>query len=72
MGHGSYQSRDWEKLKSARGINASSTVNELYQSRRMKESLNPYGVAYRESCDSQDNPASTAIIFGRRRTPRAR
>lgn len=64
MGHGSYQSRDWEKLKSARGINASSTVNELYQSRRMKESLNPYGVAYRESCDSLDNPASTAIIFG--------
>lgn len=64
MGHGSYQSRDWEKLKSARGINASSTVNELYQSRRMKDSLNPYGVAFRESCDSMDNPASTAIIFG--------
>lgn len=64
MGHGSYQSRDWEKLKSARGINASSTVNELYQSRRMKDYLNPYGVAFRESCDSMDNPASTAIIFG--------
>lgn len=64
MGHGSYQSRDWENLKSARGINASSTVNELYRSKRMKDALNPYGVAYRESCDSMDNPASTAIIFG--------
>ncbi len=26
--------------------------------------MNPFGVKYRESCDSMDNPASTAIIFG--------
>lgn len=64
MGHGSYQSKDWEKLKTARNINDKSSVQDLYQSRRMKDYLNPYGVKYRESCDSMDNPASTAIIIG--------
>lgn len=64
MGHGSYQSKDWERLRAARNINQQSTVRDLYQSRRMKDSLNPYKVKYRESCDSMDNPASTAIIFG--------
>ncbi|MDE6701486.1 MAG: hypothetical protein K2K10_10840, partial [Acetatifactor sp.] len=39
-------------------------VQDLYQSRSMKDHLNPHGVKYRESCDSMDNPASTAIIFG--------
>lgn len=64
MGHGSYASRDWYMLKSARNINQQSTVQDLYQSRSMKAHLNPYGVTYRESCDSLDNPASTAIIVG--------
>ena len=64
MGHGSYQSRDWDKLRSARNINSQSTVSDLYKSRQMKEYLNPYKVKYRESCDSLDNPASTAIIVG--------
>ncbi|MCM1541417.1 MAG: hypothetical protein NC121_09150 [Blautia sp.] len=64
MGHGSYQSRDWDRLKSARNISQQSTVQDLYQSRSMKAHLNPYGVTYRESCDSLDNPASTAIIVG--------
>jgi len=64
MGHGSYQSKDWKKLKTTRGITNQSTVQELYHSRQMREELNPYGVKFRESCDSLDNPASTAIIFG--------
>lgn len=64
MGHGSYQSKDWERLKQARNINQNSTVNDLYHARQIKPSLNPYKVKYRESCDSMDNPASTAIIFG--------
>lgn len=64
MGHGSYQSKDWERLKTVRNINDGSTVTDLYQSKEMKDYLNPYGVKYRESCDSLDNPASTAIIFG--------
>lgn len=64
MGHGSYRSSDWNKLKSSRNITSDSTVNDLYKSRSMQNWLNPYGVKYRESCDSMDNPASTAIIFG--------
>ncbi len=64
MGHGSYQSRDWDRLRSARNINDQSTVQDLYRSTSMKPHLNPYGVKYRESCDSLDNPASTAIIVG--------
>ncbi|MDE7270142.1 MAG: hypothetical protein K2N81_06670 [Acetatifactor sp.] len=64
MGRGSYQSQDWDRLRSARNINSQSTVQDLYQSRSMKDHLNPHGVKYRESCDSMDNPASTAIIFG--------
>lgn len=64
MGHGSYQSKDWDNLRASRNINNHSTVQDLYKSRQMKDYLNPYGVKYRESCDSMDNPASTAIIFG--------
>ncbi|MBQ7775531.1 MAG: hypothetical protein IJ379_06380 [Lachnospiraceae bacterium] len=64
MGHGSYQSSDWSKLKSSRNITSSSTVSDLYKSKEMPSWLNPYGVKYRESCDSMDNPASTAIIIG--------
>ena len=64
MGYGSYQSKDWDNLKSARNITNRSTVHDLYRSRNMREELNPYQVAFRESCDSMDNPASTAIIFG--------
>lgn len=64
MGHGSYQSSDWDNLRAARNINSGSTVQDLYKSRQMKDYLNPYGIKYRESCDSLDNPASTAIIFG--------
>lgn len=64
MGHGSYASRDWDRLKSSRNISQQSTVHDLYQSRSMKAHLNPYNVKYRESCDSLDNPASTAIIVG--------
>lgn len=64
MGRGSYQSKDWEQLRSKRNITSQSTVQDLYKSKMMQEHLNPYKVAYRESCDSTDNPASTAIIFG--------
>lgn len=64
MGHGSYQSRDWDKLKSSRNITSQSRVSDLYKSEEMKDWLNPHGVKYRESCDSMDNPASTAIIIG--------
>ena len=64
MGHGSYLSSDWDQLRKKRNINGNSTVWDLYQSKEMRAELNPYKVKFRESCDSMDNPASTAIIFG--------
>ncbi len=64
MGHGSYKSTDWDRLKTTRNINDQSTVRNLYRSNQMRAELNPYKVTYRESCDSLDNPASTAVIFG--------
>ena len=51
MGHGSYQSKDWNNLRSARNINQNSTVNDIYRSRQMRPNLDPNGVKYRESCD---------------------
>lgn len=64
MGGGSWTSRDWSNYKNSRNITNQSTVSDLYKSRQMKDSLNPYGVRYRESCDSDDNPDSTAVIVG--------
>ncbi len=64
MGYGSYSSKDWDDLKTARNIGSNSTVRDLYKSKEMKEYLNPKGVAYRESFDSIDSPASCAIIIG--------
>jgi hypothetical protein len=64
MGRGSYTSQDWANLSKERNINTDSTVSQLYHSRNMQEVYNPYGVKYRESCDSEDSPESTAIIFG--------
>jgi hypothetical protein len=64
MGHGSYKSSDWAQLRNSRNINANSTVNDLYQSRGMKEYYDPSKIKVRESRDSEDNPLSTAIIVG--------
>ncbi len=64
MGHGSYKSSDWDRLRSDRNITSQSRVSDLYKSKQLQDKLNPYKVKYRESCDSADNPESTAIIFG--------
>lgn len=64
MGHGNWSSNNWASYKQSRGINSSSTVNSIYTARTMRNHLNPYGVQYRESCDSADHPNSTAVIIG--------
>lgn len=64
MGYGSWKSTDWDNYKSSNGINAKSTVKSIYKSRTMKDSLDPCGVKYRESCDSDEHPNSTPIILG--------
>ena len=64
MGGGRWTSKDWDGYTKSRGITQQSTVNQIYKSRHMQDSLNPYGVKYRESCHSDDNPKSTAVITG--------
>lgn len=60
MGSGSWSPKDWKSYRSAH-VDSKST-EEVYSSRRMKSELDPKGVAFRESCDSEDNPNSHAII----------
>lgn len=64
MGGGKWTSQDWDGYKKSRNITQQSTVQQLYTSRHIQDNLNPHGVKYRESCHSQDNPKSTAIIVG--------
>ena len=64
MGCGTWDSKDWDTYKSSKGISDSSRVSDLYVSRKMDDSLNPYGVKMRESCDSDEHPNSNAIILG--------
>jgi hypothetical protein len=40
------------------------TTDEIYTSRALHKSLDPLGVALRESRDSEDNPRSTPLIVG--------
>ncbi|MBP5262113.1 MAG: hypothetical protein J6Z43_08315 [Clostridiales bacterium] len=63
MGYGSYRASDWAKLKNSRGINDSSTVNNLF-SKDLKEKYDPRFIECRESRDSADSPESTPIIIG--------
>ena len=64
MGGGRWTSKDWDSYSHKKGITQQSTVHQIYKSSHMQDSLNPLGVKYRESCDSKDNPHSTAVILG--------
>lgn len=64
MGCGTFTSKDWNTYTTSRGITNQSTYSSIYKSNSMKDSLNPRGVTYRESCDSTDHPNSTPIILG--------
>lgn len=64
MGDGKWSSQDWDKYSQSRGITQHSTVQQIYKNTHMRKELNPHGVKYRESCHSEDNPHSTAIILG--------
>lgn len=64
MGSGSWNSSSWKSYASRNGISGNATVNQIYKSRSIKDNLNPLGVKFRESCDSIDNPNSTAVIVG--------
>ena len=64
MGFGSYRARDWEKLKTSRSINTSSSVNDLFRNQHLDDKYDPLKINVRESRDSADSPDSTPIIIG--------
>ena len=64
MGYGTFKSSDWSSYTTSRGITGQSTYDQIYTSSSMKDSLNPKGVTYRESCDSDDHPNATPVILG--------
>ena len=64
MGCGTFTSQDWSSYTASRGITKDSTYSSIYTNHSIKDSLNPKGITYRESCDSDDHPNSTPIILG--------
>lgn len=62
MGHGRLTSDDWHSYSSTH-ITGRAT-HEIYTSSRMASEFDPRNITTRESCDSTDNPESTAIIVG--------
>lgn len=64
MGSGSWTAKDWSTYTASRGYSATSTSRDLYKSTSMKAEFNPKGVAFRESCDSDEHPNSTPIMIG--------
>ena len=64
MGYGSFKSSDWSDYTTSRGYTATSTVSDMYKSTSVKKEMEPVGITYRESCDSDEHPNSTPIILG--------
>jgi hypothetical protein len=64
MGHGSYQSSDWARLKNSRGISNASNSGQIFQNNGLNDKFDPKLTKYRESCDSADSPEATPIIIG--------
>ena len=64
MGYGTFKSTDWTSYTTSRGYTDTSTVSDMYKSTSVKKEMEPVGVTYRESCDSDEHPNSTPIILG--------
>lgn len=62
MGWGRWTSSDWDAYASR--TTTGRTTAEIFANHGLDPDLDPRGVGYRESCDSTDNPQSTAIIVG--------
>jgi hypothetical protein len=61
MGAGRWTDSDWTAYSTSH-ITSKATVDDIYTSRSINKILDPKDVTLRESCDSTDNPESTAII----------
>lgn len=64
MGYGSFTSSQWKSYTTSRGYTDKSTVSDMYKSTSVKKEMEPVGITYRESCDSDEHPNSTPIILG--------
>ena len=64
MGHGSYTSADWTRLKTSKKISKKSDENNIFEKSSMDPKFDPKFIAMRESRDSEDHPDSTPIILG--------
>lgn len=63
MGHGSWTAHAYSTYASTTGYTDKS-VHEVFSSRAVNKALNPFGVAVRESRDSDEHPNSIPIILG--------
>jgi hypothetical protein len=61
MGSGRWTTRDWSTYSTAK--TAGKRTEEVFNSISIDADLNPYGIKIRESCDSNDNPNSNAVII---------
>lgn len=63
MGYNRLDSDDWTNYAKQKKITSTSNVSQLFKNNRIVKNLDPQGVT-RESCDSEKNPKSTAVIIG--------
>jgi hypothetical protein len=63
MGRGTWDGASRDSYRSYASSTVGKSTDEIYRSRTMDESLNPFGVT-RESRDSAENPQSTPVIIG--------
>ena len=63
MGGGRLSSDDWSKY-AKKSIDNARSVDQIFTSKGMQNKLDPKGVKVRESCDSDSNSNSTAVIVG--------
>lgn len=61
MGHGRWDASSWARY--AASHTAGKAAHEIFGARAMKDGFDPAKITVRESRDSADNPASTAIIL---------
>ncbi|MBQ5311733.1 MAG: hypothetical protein ILP19_06795 [Oscillospiraceae bacterium] len=64
MGHGSYTSADWSRLKESSRITDSSNDKDIFKRQSMDQRFDPKYINVREARDSADHPESTPIIIG--------
>ena len=63
MGRGYWDDKDWTRYSKAH-IAGKKSVDDIFTAKSIDPSLDPKGIKIRESCDSIDNPNSTALIVG--------